>query len=111
MTHRAALDSLGLDTGKRARLHRILYRHGLCNGTALFLPYDQGLEHGPRDFFANPAASDPRYILDLAVEGAFNGVVLQIGLAEKYYAVEGALDRQGRSVSRHDASSSVSGSA
>jgi fructose-bisphosphate aldolase, class I len=86
MTHRAALDSLGLETGKRTRLHRILYRHGLCNGTALFLPYDQGLEHGPRDFFANPAASDPRYVLDLAVEGAFNGVVLQIGLAEKYYA-------------------------
>jgi fructose-bisphosphate aldolase, class I len=85
MTHRAALDSLGLETGKRARLHRILHRHGLCNGTALFLPYDQGLEHGPRDFFANPTASDPRYVLDLAVEGAFNGVVLQVGLAEKYY--------------------------
>ena len=32
------------------------------NGTALFLPYDQGLEHGPRDFFANPDAADPRYI-------------------------------------------------
>jgi class I fructose-bisphosphate aldolase len=86
MTHRPPLDSLGLDTGKRARLHRILHRHGLGNGTALFLPYDQGLEHGPRDFFANPAAGDPRYVLDLAVEGGFNGVVLQIGLAEKYYA-------------------------
>jgi class I fructose-bisphosphate aldolase len=86
MTHRPTLDRVGLDTGKRTRLHRILYRHGLCNGTGLFLPYDQGLEHGPRDFFANPAAGDPRYILDLAAEGAFNGVVLQIGLAEKYYA-------------------------
>src|SRR4051812_35201786 len=86
MTHRPTLDSLGLETGKRARLHRILHRHGLCNGTALFLPYDQGLEHGPRDFFANPAAGgDPRYILDLAAEGSFNGVVLQIGVAEKYY--------------------------
>jgi class I fructose-bisphosphate aldolase len=86
MTHRPALDSVGLETGKRARLHRILHQHGLANGTALFLPYDQGLEHGPRDFFANPAAGDPRYILDLAVEGGFNGVVLQIGLATKYYA-------------------------
>ena len=85
MTHRAALDSLGLETGKRARLHRILHRHGLCNGTALFLPYDQGLEHGPRDFFANPRAGDPRYIMRLAVEGGFNGIAIQIGLAEKFY--------------------------
>ena len=51
----------------------------------MFLPYDQGLEHGPRDFFANPAASSPRYVIDLALEGGFNGVVLQIGLAEKFY--------------------------
>lgn len=86
MTHRPPLDSLGLGTGKQARLHRILYRHGLENGTALFLPYDQGLEHGPRDFFANPAAGDPRYVMELAIEGGFNGVVLQVGLAEKYYA-------------------------
>ena len=85
MANRAHLDDLGLSTGKKARLHRILFEHGLRNGTALFLPYDQGLEHGPADFFANPAACDPRYIIDLAVEGGFNGVVLQIGLAEKFY--------------------------
>jgi class I fructose-bisphosphate aldolase len=65
-------------------LRRILFQHGLGNGTALFLPYDQGLEHGPRDFFANPAASDPRYIIKLAIEGGFNGIVVQIGLAEKF---------------------------
>ena len=85
MTTRPALSELGLETGKRARLTRILFQHGLRNGTALFLPYDQGLEHGPRDFFANPPASDPRYILRLAKEGGFNGIVLQIGLAEKFY--------------------------
>lgn len=79
------LAELGLGTGKRARLHRLLYQNGLRNGTALFLPYDQGLEHGPRDFFANPAASDPRYIIRLAEEGGFNGIVTQIGLAEKFY--------------------------
>ena len=39
----------------------------------------------PRDFFANPAASDPRYIVRLAVEGGFNGIAIQIGLAEKFY--------------------------
>ncbi|HKE98225.1 MAG TPA: fructose-bisphosphate aldolase [Actinomycetes bacterium] len=82
---RPELAELGLSTGKKARLHRILYRHGLGNGTAMFLPYDQGLEHGPRDFFANPAAGSPRYILKLAVEGRFNGIAIQIGLAEKFY--------------------------
>jgi fructose-bisphosphate aldolase, class I len=85
MKARPALSELGLGPGKKARLHRILFQHGLCNGTALFLPYDQGLEHGPRDFFANPAASDPRYIIKLALEGGFNGIAIQIGLAEKFY--------------------------
>lgn len=84
MPTRPDLAQLGLNAGKKARLHRILYQHGLRNGTALFLPYDQGLEHGPRDFFPNPAASDPRYIAKLAVEGGFNGIAIQIGLAEKF---------------------------
>lgn len=82
---RPTLSELGLPAGKRARLHRILFRHGLGNGTAIFLPYDQGLEHGPRDFAANPAASDPRYILRLALEGGFNGIAIQAGLAEKFF--------------------------
>lgn len=85
MSPRPPLRELGLGTGKKARLHRILHEHGLRNGTALFLPYDQGLEHGPRDFFANPAASDPSYVIKLALEGGFNGIAIQIGLAEKFY--------------------------
>jgi len=85
MTTRLRLSNCGLSAGKRARLHRILYKHGLGNGTALFLPYDQGLEHGPRDFFADPIAGDPRYIIRLALEGGFNGIAIQIGLAEKFY--------------------------
>jgi fructose-bisphosphate aldolase, class I len=85
MNTRPGLEQLGLSAGKKARLHRILYQHGLQNGTALFLPYDQGLEHGPRDFFANPAASHPKYVIDLAIEGGFNGIAIQIGLAEKFY--------------------------
>jgi class I fructose-bisphosphate aldolase len=83
---RRSLSELGLPTGKKARLHRILHRHGLGNGTAMFLPYDQGLEHGPRDFFANPAAADPAYIVRLAVEGGFNGVALQVGNAESFFS-------------------------
>ncbi|HTZ92532.1 MAG TPA: aldolase [Streptosporangiaceae bacterium] len=82
---RPGLSELGLSTGKKARLYRILHQHGLGNGKAIFLPYDQGLEHGPRDFFANQAASDPRYVIRLALEGGFNGIAIQVGLAEKFY--------------------------
>ena len=85
MRARPDLNELGLSAGKKARLYRILHEHGLRNGTAIFLPYDQGLEHGPRDFFANPAASDPKYIIRLALEGGFNGIAIQIGLAEKFF--------------------------
>ncbi|MET9021517.1 fructose-bisphosphate aldolase [Actinopolymorpha sp. NPDC004070] len=85
MASRPQLRQLGLNTGKKARLHRILFQHGVGNGTAMFLPYDQGLEHGPRDFFANPDAGDPAYIVKLALRGGFNGIAVQIGVAEKFY--------------------------
>ncbi len=85
MHTRPALSQLGLDTGKKARLYRILHQHGLRNGTAIFLPYDHGLEHGPRDFSGNPVSGDPKYIIRLALEGEFNGIAIQIGLAEKFY--------------------------
>ena len=85
MAQRPALGELGLSTGKKARLHRILFKSGLGNGSAIFLPYDQGLEHGPRDFFANPASSDPKYIIKLAIEGGFNGIAIQVGSAHKFY--------------------------
>ena len=85
MNARQPLAQLGLGAGQKARLHRILYRSGLGNGTAMFLPYDHGLEHGPRDFAGNPASADPRYVIKLAVDGGFNGVAIQIGLARKFY--------------------------
>jgi class I fructose-bisphosphate aldolase len=85
MQTRPPLSELGLNTGKKTRLRRILFDYGLRNGTALFLPYDQGLEHGPRDFFANPEASDPGYVVKLAIAGEFNGIAIQIGLAEKFF--------------------------
>lgn len=58
MNSRPGLAELGLNAGKKAKLHRILHEHGLRNGTAIFRPYDQGLEHGPRDFSANPRRRD-----------------------------------------------------
>jgi class I fructose-bisphosphate aldolase len=51
-------------------------------GKCLFLAYDQGLEHGPTDF--NDKNIDPKYIIDIAKKGKYNGVVFQKGIAEKY---------------------------
>jgi len=52
-------------------------------GKALFLAYDQGLEHGPTDF--NDENVDPKKVLEIADSGFFTGVILQKGIAEKYY--------------------------
>jgi len=82
---RPALSSLGLSPGKRTRLKRLLYQYGPGGGTLLILPIDQGLEHGPVDFFANPESLDPKYQYELAREGKFSAIALHIGLAEKYF--------------------------
>jgi fructose-bisphosphate aldolase, class I len=82
---RPSLRSLGLGSGKLARLKRLLYTYGPGGGTLLVLPIDQGLEHGPVDFFANPDALDPSYQYALARDGKFSAIALHIGLAEKYF--------------------------
>ncbi|HEV2316998.1 MAG TPA: fructose-bisphosphate aldolase [Thermoplasmata archaeon] len=76
---------MGLSPGKRTRLKRLLYGHGPGGGTLLVLPIDQGLEHGPVDFFVNPDALDPDYQFRLARDGRFSAIALHIGLAEKYF--------------------------
>jgi len=50
---------------------------------ALFLAYDHGFEHGPKDLTGK--SIDPEYILDLAVKGGYTGIILQKGIAERYY--------------------------
>jgi class I fructose-bisphosphate aldolase len=74
-----------LPPGKRARLHRLLFEFGPGNGTLMLLPIDQGIEHGPRDFFPNPASKDPDYQFRLAAEAGYSAIACQIGLATKYY--------------------------
>jgi class I fructose-bisphosphate aldolase len=55
------------------------------NGRTMILAYDQGLEHGPRDFEKNPQSRNFEYILDIAIKGGFTSLVLHAGLAEKYH--------------------------
>jgi fructose-bisphosphate aldolase, class I len=73
-----------LAPGKRTRLRRLLFEFGPGNGTLMLLPIDQGIEHGPRDFFPNPASKDPEYQFRLAAEAGYSALACQIGMAEKY---------------------------
>ncbi len=55
-------------------------------GKAMILAYDQGFEHGPRDFLKNPPSRDFEYILNIAEKGGYTGIVVHAGLAERYAA-------------------------
>lgn len=58
---------------------RKIYR----DGKILVIAYDQGFEHGPRDF--NMDNINPKYIFDIALKGDFTAVAVQAGIAQKYY--------------------------
>ncbi|HPM45221.1 MAG TPA: fructose-bisphosphate aldolase [Caldisericia bacterium] len=73
-----------LSTGKKVRMIRMAFEHGPGNGKLMILPIDQGLEHGPKDFFANPESLDPRFEFELALRGNYSAIALHIGLADKY---------------------------
>lgn len=64
----------------KSRINKILK-----NGKALYLAYDQGLEHGPSTDF-NDKNINPKYIIEIAKKGKFQGMVFQKGIAEKYQA-------------------------
>ena len=55
----------------------------ITNGKAMYLAYDHGFEHGPEDLIGE--SINPEHILDIAIKGKYNAVILQKGLAEKYY--------------------------
>ena len=63
---------------------RQLLERIMPGGRAMILAYDQGFEHGPRDFLDNPQSSNFEYILEIAQRGKFTGIVIHAGLAEKY---------------------------
>ena len=78
------MEFMGCSMGKRTRLFRLFYIFGPGNGKTMLLPIDQGLEHGPVDFVTNPQALNPEYQIKIAIEGGYSGIVMHIGLADKY---------------------------
>ena len=70
--------------GTKTNLARILMQ-GKLGGTGrmVILPVDQGFEHGPaRSFAPNPAAYDPRYLFELAIEAGLNAYAAPLGMIE-----------------------------
>ncbi len=67
--------------GTKSKLASILM-HGALGGTGklLILPVDQGFEHGPaRSFAKNPAAYDPHYHYQLAVDAGLSAYAAPLG--------------------------------
>lgn len=70
--------------GTKRNLANILM-HGRLGGTGkmVILPVDQGFEHGPaRSFAPNPAAYDPHYHYQLAVDAGLNAYAAPLGQLE-----------------------------
>ncbi|API58196.1 fructose-bisphosphate aldolase [Tardibacter chloracetimidivorans] len=70
--------------GTKANLARILTQ-GKLGGTGklIILPVDQGFEHGPaRSFAINPAAYDPHYHYQLAIDAGLSAYAAPLGPLE-----------------------------
>jgi class I fructose-bisphosphate aldolase len=70
--------------GTKGNLARILME-GKLGGTGklVILPVDQGFEHGPaRSFAPNPAAYDPHYHFQLAIDAGLSAYAAPLGMIE-----------------------------
>ncbi len=74
----------GETPGVKGKLCQMLM-HGRLKGTGkmIILPVDQGFEHGPaRSFAPNPAAYDPHYHYQLAIDAGLNAYAAPLGMLE-----------------------------
>ncbi len=70
--------------GTKANIARILMQGKLAgSGKMIILPVDQGFEHGPgRSFGINPAAYDPLYHYQMAVDAGLSAFAAPLGMLE-----------------------------
>jgi class I fructose-bisphosphate aldolase len=70
--------------GTKANLARMLMQGRLAGtGKLVILPVDQGFEHGPaRSFAPNPAAYDPHYHYQLAIDAGLSAYAAPLGPLE-----------------------------
>ena len=72
------------NAGVKGNLARILLQ-GRLGGTGklIILPVDQGFEHGPaRSFAPNPAAYDPHYHYQIAIDAGLSAYAAPLGMLE-----------------------------
>ncbi len=74
----------GENPGVKGNLARMLMEGKLAGtGKMIILPVDQGFEHGPaRSFSVNPAAYDPHYHYQMAVDAGLSAYAAPIGPLE-----------------------------
>ncbi|PZO64197.1 MAG: class I fructose-bisphosphate aldolase [Paracoccus denitrificans] len=74
----------GENPGVKGNLARMLMTGKLAGtGKMIILPVDQGFEHGPaRSFAKNPAAYDPHYHYQLAIDAGLNAYAAPLGMLE-----------------------------
>jgi class I fructose-bisphosphate aldolase len=70
--------------GTKGNLARIMMAGRLAGtGKVVILPVDQGFEHGPaRSFAPNPAAYDPHYHFQLAIDAGLSAYAAPLGMIE-----------------------------
>lgn len=70
--------------GTLTNLCRLLSSGALAGtGKLVILPVDQGFEHGPaRSFAPNPAAYDPHYHFQLALDAGLSAYAAPLGMIE-----------------------------
>ena len=75
----------GENPGVKGNLYRLLMQGRLAGtGKLVILPVDQGYEHGPaRSFAKNPAAYDPHYLYQLAIDAGLSGYAAPLGSLEQ----------------------------
>jgi fructose-bisphosphate aldolase, class I len=56
------------------------------SGNTLILPYDQFIEHDCRHLDADSDSGNPDYIMELAVEGGYNGVAVHYGISNRFWS-------------------------
>ena len=84
-TVKKILDNYESDNpGIKSKLAWILMQGRLSGtGKMVILPVDQGFEHGPaRSFAPNPAAYDPHYHFQIAIEAGLNAYAAPLGMIE-----------------------------
>lgn len=73
---------LNYSAGEMTRIRQLVRP----SGRAIYLPYDQFIEHDCRHLDAESDAGNVDYIMKLAIDAGFNGVAFHYGISKRFWA-------------------------